>query len=330
MRPKISIIIPIYNKINYLDKCLDSVINQDYKNFECILVDDGSNDGSEHMCDIWAQKDNRFLVFHQNNGGVSNARNNGYKVASGEYIYFLDADDMITNDCLSLLSNCLTKHNTLPDMVIGSVEIRVHNNIQFLTLKDESIKSVDAFNSYKNHLWYEMPVNKLISKDFLKKNEILFYPGIRNEDTLWSFITALKTPHIVLCSAITYIYNVNETSYVSNINNKSYVDNLLIVCREMKKELEKTANIEPDYINYFIYFLTDILISKLFKFDLPITYKFSSYKLFRSYFPRAPFIHFIKSKYPLFFKILYFHKIFPNFIGFTYFQLLLNIYHKIK
>ena len=142
MVPKISVIVPVYNGGKWIEQCINGVLSQTYKEWELIVVDDGSNDGSEHMCDIWAQKDNRFLVFHQNNGGVSNARNNGYKVASGEYIYFLDADDMITNDCLSLLSNCLTKHNTLPDMVIGSVEIRVHNNIQFLTLKDESINLI--------------------------------------------------------------------------------------------------------------------------------------------------------------------------------------------
>ena len=92
---KISVIIPVYKVENYLDTCLENVIKQTYKNLEIILVDDGSPDNSPKKCDEWAKKDNRIKVVHKLNGGVSSARNAGLDVATGEYVGFVDADDII-------------------------------------------------------------------------------------------------------------------------------------------------------------------------------------------------------------------------------------------
>ena len=91
--PLLSIIIPVYQAKKYLGKCIDSILNQSFLDFELILVDDGSNDGSERICDEYTRKDNRIKVIHQINQGVSGARNTGLKYASGEYIAFVDADD---------------------------------------------------------------------------------------------------------------------------------------------------------------------------------------------------------------------------------------------
>ena len=89
IRTMISIIIPVYNVKLYLDNCIQSVIQQSYTDFECILVDDGSTDGSSEICDQWAEKDNRIIIVHQPNGGVSSARNKGLEQAKGEYICLL-------------------------------------------------------------------------------------------------------------------------------------------------------------------------------------------------------------------------------------------------
>ena len=89
----ISVIIPVYNSVEYLDECVASVVKQSVKNWECILVDDGSSDGSERKCDEWAVKDNRIIVIHQKNAGVSIARNVGIDCSKGDYLYFLDSDD---------------------------------------------------------------------------------------------------------------------------------------------------------------------------------------------------------------------------------------------
>lgn len=94
-RKKVSIIVPVYNVKDQVERCLESILNQTYINFECILVDDGSTDGSGAICDLYAQKDKRFIVIHQKNAGLSVARNNAMKVVTGEYISFVDSDDYI-------------------------------------------------------------------------------------------------------------------------------------------------------------------------------------------------------------------------------------------
>ena len=91
----ISVVIPIYNMEKYLNKCIESVINQTYRNLEILLIDDGSTDNSPGMCDEWAKKDNRIKVFHKTNGGLSDAKNYGIEHASGKFIGFVDSDDWI-------------------------------------------------------------------------------------------------------------------------------------------------------------------------------------------------------------------------------------------
>ena len=98
---KISIIMPVYNKEKYLKNTIDSILKQEYKNFELIIVDDGSTDKSKYICDEYASKDSRIKVYHIKNEGVSNARNIGLKYATGDYIQFIDADDTINTNTFS-------------------------------------------------------------------------------------------------------------------------------------------------------------------------------------------------------------------------------------
>ncbi|MGZ5551627.1 MAG: glycosyltransferase family 2 protein, partial [Nitrososphaeraceae archaeon] len=107
MKDKISIIIPVYNGVKYLPKCIDSVLNQTYKNLEIILVDDGSTDESGKICDTYSLKDNRIKVVHKQNGGLSDARNTGLKIATSEYIGFVDSDDFIESDMYEILLKTL-------------------------------------------------------------------------------------------------------------------------------------------------------------------------------------------------------------------------------
>ena len=96
----ISVIVPIFKVEDYLRKCVDSVINQTYKNLEIILVDDGSPDNCPKICDEYANQDSRIKVIHKENGGLSDARNAGMKIAKGEYVSFIDSDDYISCDCI--------------------------------------------------------------------------------------------------------------------------------------------------------------------------------------------------------------------------------------
>lgn len=103
----ISIVIPVYKVELYLEKCIESIINQTYKNLEIIIVDDGSPDNCPKICDEYAQKDNRIKVIHKENGGLSDARNAGIDVAAGKYIAFVDSDDYVSNDYIEYMYNLI-------------------------------------------------------------------------------------------------------------------------------------------------------------------------------------------------------------------------------
>ena len=111
MDKKISIIVPVYKVEKYLDECVTSIVNQTYKNMEIILINDGSPDNSGNMCDEWAKKDERIVVVHKKNGGLSDARNAGLKIAQGDYIGFVDSDDYIETSFYQRLINALESFN---------------------------------------------------------------------------------------------------------------------------------------------------------------------------------------------------------------------------
>lgn len=115
----ISIIVPVYKVEKYLDKCVESIVEQTYKNLEIILVDDGSPDNCPAMCDRWAEKDSRIKVIHKENGGLSSARNAGLDACTGEYIYFLDSDDYIADNCIETLFNAVVSDGS--DMCVGNI-----------------------------------------------------------------------------------------------------------------------------------------------------------------------------------------------------------------
>lgn len=113
--PNISIIIPVYNSIMYLKKCLDSIVQQSYRNFQIVIVDDGSTDGSEKVCDKYAETDNRFKVIHQKNAGSVNARKKGLVEAKGDYIYYMDSDDWIDTNFIETFVDIIIQHKV--DMI---------------------------------------------------------------------------------------------------------------------------------------------------------------------------------------------------------------------
>lgn len=117
---KVSIIVPVYNKKEYLDSVLENIQQQEFDDFECILVDDGSTDGSQSICNSFSEKDDRFITIHQPNAGVSNARNTGLIKAKGKYITFIDADDTIDLDYLKKLVDDIEITNV--DLVIASMK----------------------------------------------------------------------------------------------------------------------------------------------------------------------------------------------------------------
>ena len=132
----ISVIVPVYNVEKYLDKCIQSIVDQTYTNLEIILVDDGSPDNSGAICDEWAEKDNRIKVIHKANGGLSDARNAGLDIATGEYIAFVDSDDYIELDFYDKLYNVIKATNC--DISICNLRKVYENN-------NVSVNNCDTF-----------------------------------------------------------------------------------------------------------------------------------------------------------------------------------------
>ena len=119
--PEISVIVPVYKAEQYLERCVKSILEQTYQNFELILVDDGSPDGSPILCDKWAEKDSRVHVIHKKNGGASSARNAGLKIAKGNWIAFADSDDWLNEIALKTLYDLAKKYNV--PMAIGGMRV---------------------------------------------------------------------------------------------------------------------------------------------------------------------------------------------------------------
>lgn len=145
--PEISIVVPVYNVEKYLDKCIESILRQTFEDFELILVDDGSPDNSGKICDEWAKKDSRIKVIHQKNGGLPNARNTGINNATGRYIAFVDSDDWVEKDFLSVLYSGITENNA--DIVQCNYS-RVFDSGR------------EDFIQYKNEIWDRQHIEKVI------------------------------------------------------------------------------------------------------------------------------------------------------------------------
>ena len=181
---KVSIIIPVYNTARYLPACLDSIRSQTYQDFECILIDDGSTDNSGAICDDCAAKDPRFRVLHCKNGGVSVARNRGVKQARGEWICYVDSDDMVTPDYLQAMVEAICSKRCL---VMGNLsDERMSGNLrEDITLHGEEMV---RYLLESGALFLSGPVAKLFRRDLLLKHDIHFPEGIHyGEDMVYLF-----------------------------------------------------------------------------------------------------------------------------------------------
>lgn len=169
----VSVIIPIYNLENVLNRCIDSIVDQTYRDIELILVDDGSKDSSGNICDVYSQKDDRIKVLHQPNGGISSARNAGLKCAKGDYIMFVDGDDYVHPQYIESFVNNMEVEPF--DIVIGGIESFPFGNI--VKPADASYYESDMNRFVSNHvteLYCSMINSKLYKHSIIKQQRILF------------------------------------------------------------------------------------------------------------------------------------------------------------
>jgi glycosyltransferase involved in cell wall biosynthesis len=168
-QPLISIIIPIYKVEPYLRRCLDSIINQTYKNLEIILVDDGSPDNCPQICEEYAAKDNRIIAIHKENGGLSDARNAGLDICKGEYISFVDSDDWVVLNYIEILSSICLKENA--DITIGNhKKVAGNNEFKFCNNLNE-YKTLNSYQALEN-LFGEHALNFTVSWGKLYKAKL--------------------------------------------------------------------------------------------------------------------------------------------------------------
>lgn len=216
MNELISIIVPVYKVESYLDRCIKSIISQSYQNLEIILVDDGSPDQCPHMCDMWAQKDERIKVVHKQNGGLSDARNTGIHVASGTVIGFVDSDDWLEKDfCKMLLTimnankcdivACKYRKRYFQDEIFeiketGSITILDRNQSMSALIEDDQVQQV---------VW-----NKLYRKELIEG--ITFAVGKCHEDEFWSYQVIGASEHLGIVDYMGYNYYQRSDSIMGS------------------------------------------------------------------------------------------------------------------
>lgn len=243
----ISVVIPIYNVEKLIARCVDSVINQTYKNLEIILVDDGSPDACPEICDDYAKKDARVRVIHKQNGGLSSARNAGIAAATGEYITFIDSDDFVNPDYVQTLytsicedetSLAISSHRAVYDN--GTVIDRSNNRRCTLSSQD-ALKCVLYDDGIDVSAWAKLYKLELFS-------DIKYPEGRLYEDAATTYKLIDKAGKVSLDSKVIYNYMIRSTSIAAGAFSPKKMD-LITSTREMcdyiknkYPELEKAAN----------------------------------------------------------------------------------------
>ena len=240
----ISTIIPVYNVEQWLDRCVQSVVNQTYKDIEILLIDDGSTDKSSEMCDKWVEEDSRISVYHKSNEGLGPTRNFGLKKASGEYIAFIDSDDSIDECYIESLYNAISSCNAdfvssdfkEYDCITGEITY-CHMDI------DEGIYSTSKEKNLMLNRIFPMLWAKLFRRDFLMNNNIM-QPPIKHEDEAVRPIYVLTANKIMHIKNAMYNYTVNRNGSIMK-NGQDYND----ICKAIEYYLEyfKLHNLWDNY-----------------------------------------------------------------------------------
>ena len=219
-RVSVSIIVPVYNVENYVEECFNSIIAQTFTGpMECIFVDDCGKDHSvalvEELMAAYHGPIELRMVHHERNKGLSAARNTGLREATGDYVYFLDSDDLITPECISLLAALAEKYPGV-DMVQGNNKTK----LQFLRLNARNLPEYSDNKKWIKEccLLRRIPMtawNRLVRRDFLLEKGLLFEEGMIHEDELWTFFLAKHLQKLAFCFEDTYAYRVNPNGIMS-------------------------------------------------------------------------------------------------------------------
>ncbi len=247
MTELVTVVIPVYNTYQYLEECVDSVINQKYTNLEIILVDDESPDASPALCDEYARRDSRIKVIHRKNGGLSAARNSGIRAAGGKYITFVDSDDIIDTEMISEMVDIANKEAA---QIVKSTLVRVD-------VKENCDSSAGGYSVVSPYDALTMIYNgppQIISGcgklfDISLFDEILFPEGLNHEDEFTLPKLYHKAKKIVMCDSVRYFYMQRPGDSIMRSSFSSKKMDVLVVAEDRieffdscgYKELSKLA-----------------------------------------------------------------------------------------
>lgn len=228
MQALISVIVPIYNAAPYILRCLESIVAQSYQPIECLLIDDCGTDDSMQLVDQFITHYDGYIHFyiihHEQNIGLSGARNTGMKAANGDYIYFLDSDDAITPNCIETLTNLAEKYPNA-DYVQGNIvtgakqlmEGTIDPDIPEFCEEKQLLESIILCKTHRT-AW-----NRLIKRSFLENNSLFFPVGLLMEDHYWTYFVSKHAHAVAFTYKGTYLYYNNDGSIVNSTSKTSLI-----------------------------------------------------------------------------------------------------------
>lgn len=219
----ISVIVPIYKVEKYINRCIESLLNQTFSDFELILVDDGSPDHCGEICDDYGEKDNRVKVIHKENGGLSDARNAGFKAAKGEYVVFVDSDDWVAPAFLESLYIAIQGNDICECEIVrtstDSITYLESNGETVLYSAQDALQMLILDRGFHQYVW-----NKMYKKSLI--DDIHFEVGKTNEDEFWTYQVFGRAERIVKISNVLYCYYQRDDSIMGKQYNINRLDGL--------------------------------------------------------------------------------------------------------
>lgn len=247
MNQLVSVIVPIYNVEKYLNRCLESINNQTYQNIEVILVDDGSTDASGIIADEYALTHKKFQVIHKENGGLSDARNKGLEHARGDYVCFIDSDDLIHKEYIYALYKAMIEHKCdIAECDFERVDERKLTELDLMNLEADYVADVYDNISMLKRLYNSTYIRTVVTWNKLYRKELLdgiaFPAGRIHEDEATTYKILYKANSVVVLSSKLYFYYQNSDSIMRKKYNMKRMDILLAI--EERREFFRQKNLE--------------------------------------------------------------------------------------
>ena len=274
-----SIIIPIYNVKRYLEKCLDSIKNQTYKDFEAIMVDDGSTDGCYNICEKYAENDDRFIVVHKKNQGLVSARKTGANLASGEYIINVDSDDFVEYDFLNKIHEAIISSPV--DIVAFNYKVvnedgefirneynqaksGIYNDKKYKSIKYKFLYDNSKFGQNSGCLIFSI-WSKAVKRELYTACQLLVDNNItKGEDVVLCLLLLVRAKSILICDITDYNYRIRSSSMMNKCSEKDIFKQEILV-NELLKISKRYFLMEKQirmYIFYSSFMILKNLISK--------------------------------------------------------------------